>query len=93
MTNDDLLAKSLDYVVNVVAEGTEDVKSVRINDGFIKVSNLGTGFLLIERSVFDIMIAKYPDQKYENDIEGYDIPQTKGNFYLFRTWIKFQVRF
>ena len=49
LTNDELLAKSLDYVVNVVAEGTEDVKSVNIKNGFIKVSNLGTGFMLIER--------------------------------------------
>ena len=83
LTNDELLAKSLDYVVNVVAEGNEDVKSVNIQNGFVRVSNLGTGFLLIERSVFDIMVAKYPEQNYENDIEGYDIPQTKGNFYLF----------
>jgi hypothetical protein len=83
LTNDELLAKSLDYVVNVVAEGNEDVKSVNIQNGFVRVSNLGTGFLLIERSVFDIMVAKYPEQNYENDIDGYDIPQTKGNFYLF----------
>ena len=83
LTNDDLLAKSLDYVVNVIAEGDEEVKAVNIENGFVKVSNLGTGFLLIERSVFDIMTAKYPDQKYENDISGYDMPETKGNFYLF----------
>jgi hypothetical protein len=83
LSNDELLAKSLDYVVNVVAEGSEDVKSVNIKNGFIKVSNLGTGFMLIERSVIDIMIAKYPEQKYENDIEGYSNPLTDGNFYLF----------
>ena len=33
--------------------------------------------MLIERSVIDIMIAKYPEQKYENDIGRFFL-----NFYV-----------
>jgi hypothetical protein len=45
-----------------------------------------TGFLLIKRDAIVKMIAKYPDKKYKNDIDGY--AQGEDNFYdLFPTSI------
>lgn len=83
MSNEEVLAKSLHYAVNVIAESNSDQKSAQIYDGFVKVNNIATGFLLIQKEVIQELIKNFPDEKYENDCEGYDSPQTKNNFYTF----------
>jgi len=80
---DDLHPQGLDYVVNIVAEENRGQKEVPIRDGFVKVMNIGTGFLMIKKKAIRKMIEKYPNDTYMNDISGYDSDQTKGNFYLF----------
>ena len=81
--HEDLLSRSLDYVVNIVAEENKGQREVPIDNGFVKVQNIGTGFLLIKRHVFDTLRKAYPNDIYQNDISGYDSPETKNNFWLF----------
>ncbi len=38
--------------------------------GFKKVNYAGTGFMCIERQVFETMIEKYPDLKYQSDVRA-----------------------
>jgi hypothetical protein len=46
--------------------GTYDLKD---NDkGFKKVNYAGTGFMCIERKVFDTIIEKYPEIEYQSDV-------------------------
>jgi|TARA_B100000959_G_scaffold217726_1_gene229720 hypothetical protein len=68
-----LKASSLKYAVNF-----EDVKNIKIIDGFAKVKNGGTGFMLIKRHVFEKMIENYPEIKYETNDYGtlYDFFKT-----------------
>ncbi len=64
-----------DYVLNV--EGG----NIPIQRGFIKCKYIGTGFMLIKRQVIEKMIEAYPETKYNNDIQGYDTPELRNNFY------------
>ncbi len=54
-----------------------------VDDGFIEVAAIGTGFMLIRRDVFDIMRSKLPDSTYVNDIAGYENVFTNNKFYTF----------
>ena len=76
-------AMSLNYMVNYLLVETENGQALNIDNNFVEVSNLATGFLMIERSVFDKLKEARPEDKYVNDIAGYNNPQTKDNFYLF----------
>jgi hypothetical protein len=79
----DLLAQSLHYAVNVISESNSDQSKAQIHDGFVKVSNIATGFLMIQKEVILELVENFPNEKYENDCEGYDSPETKDNFYTF----------
>ena len=81
--NNNLMAKSLDYAVNIFAEPDNGNYKAQVIDGWVKVSNIATGFLLIEKNVFEIMKEKYSDGKYINDVEGYMSEETNDNFYNF----------
>ena len=65
------------YVFDRVPSGKEIVDfviagEVQLNaEGLIESTYLPTGFLMINKSVFIEMMAKYPELKYENDINGY----------------------
>lgn len=76
-------AKSLNYMVNYHMVQTEQGQALNIENDFIEVNNLATGFLMIQRSVFEKLVEVRPQDKYVNDISGYDNEYTKGNFYLF----------
>jgi hypothetical protein len=54
------------YTVNTGKAG-EDVELVIDSDGFMKVREAPTGFLCIRRSVFDRLIAAYPQFQYVPD--------------------------
>jgi hypothetical protein len=46
-----------------------------IRDGFVRVEEVGCGFLLLERRVLDQLIARYGDElRYVNDVAGYGEP-------------------
>ncbi len=64
-----------EYVLNM------DGGNVPIQRGFIKIRYAGTGMLLIKRSVIEKMVEAYPETKYVNDIQGYDLPELRNNFY------------
>ena len=58
------------YPVNTGRLG-EDVDLIVDGDGFMKVREAPTGFMLIKRQVFDRLIANYPELKYVPDwLEG-----------------------
>jgi hypothetical protein len=81
--------KALDYVVNIVAEDKSTVTessaghTAQIVNGFIRVENAGTGFMMIKRNVFIKMKESYPELIYVNDVAGYNSPDTQGQFYGF----------
>lgn len=88
-----LMAKSLDYVFNPVyhQEKTEDGRiklTATVNNGMIKVKDLGTGFMLIKKSVIEIMMYKYEHLQYKNNVAGYHSDKAADYFYtLFDTEI------
>lgn len=88
-----LMAKSLDYVFNPIynQEKDEDGKvklTATINNGMVKVKNLGTGFMMIKKSVIEIMMYKYEELKYRNNVAGYHSEECEDFFYtLFDTEI------
>lgn len=67
---------SYDYVFNV-----DRVNNVQITNGFMKVKYIGTGCMMIKRDVLVRMRDAYPETKYNNDIEGYNTPELRDNFY------------
>lgn len=59
------------YTANTGAPNDGDVLNVTVQpDGFLKVDQVPTGFMLIKRSVFEQMIAAYPDYQYVPDNIG-----------------------
>ncbi len=49
----------------VASKGPNGAKNIEIRDGFVQVRGVGTGILLIERSVFERIRARFPDQWVE----------------------------
>ncbi|MBR20278.1 MAG: hypothetical protein CMA64_09085 [Euryarchaeota archaeon] len=43
-------------------------KGAERNGSLLEVDDIGTGFLLIKRSVFDTMMSKFPNLKYNNSL-------------------------
>jgi hypothetical protein len=50
----------------VGSPGSDGEKSVEVKDGFVQVTGVGTGIMLIERSVFERIRERYPDQWVAN---------------------------
>lgn len=88
-----LMAKSLDYVFNPVynQEKADDGKvklTATVQNGMIKVKDLGTGFMMIKKSVIEIMMYKYEELQYRNNVAGYHSDSAADYFYtLFDTEI------
>lgn len=88
-SDEELMAKSLHYVVNFkpinvsTNEHGQKVTQVNIEDGFAEVSELGTGFMMIRRSVFDKMRQAFPDDTYVNDLDLMKEDEFKDKFWLF----------
>jgi hypothetical protein len=72
----------IDYVVNVSDSDVEPNGTVKIENGLIRASRLGTGFMLIKRDVFNKMFAAYPQTKFVNNI-GLDIKYNPFMYALF----------
>ena len=75
---ENLEAKSHTYVVNILQlEGNK----IQVTNGFIPVSYVGTGFMMIKRGVVEKMVEKFPETKYINDVRGYDRGNNSETFY------------
>jgi hypothetical protein len=75
-----------DYVVNVSPDVVDEKGQLKVENGLIPVSRLGTGFMLIKRSVFEKHMAAYPNTKFTNNI-GLDPKYNKWCFSFFDCWI------
>jgi hypothetical protein len=75
------------YVLDRVFQGEEIVDfvisgNVELNSqGLIECTYAPTGFLMINRSVFQKMMSAYPHLKYRNDIDGYGNLDTFYDFF------------
>lgn len=75
-----------DYAINFKFKDRQ-AKTVAVENGLIELHDAGTGFMMIKREAILRMIEKYPELKYNNDVQmnGVDL---KDNFYaLFDTMI------
>ena len=85
-TNQQIGALGSDYAINFKFQDRQN-KTVAVENGLIKLHDAGTGFMMIKRETILMMIEKYPELKYNNDVQmgGVDL---KDNFYaLFDTMI------
>jgi len=85
----DILTKSLDYNFNfkkseLKQDSASSSPSIKVENGFIKVGEAATGFLMIKREVLLKMKTSFPELKYVNDVVGYNMNESmKDNFFLF----------
>ena len=88
IAEDMLMAKSLDYVFNPVYQVADGKLTAQVNDGMVKVKDIGTGFMLIKKECLDVLIARHPNLQYVNNVAGYHSPKADQYFYtLFDTAI------
>jgi len=81
VNNEYLEQMSHDYALNIVTKIDNGAVSIPIVNGFMKVSYVATGFLLIKREVLEKMVKAHPEYKYNNDVGGYDNGKNKEYFY------------
>ena len=78
----------LDYVFNPVYQVVDGKLTAQVQNGMIKVKDIGTGFMLIKKSVIEIMMYKYEELQYKNNVAGYHTDKCADYFYtLFDTEI------
>jgi hypothetical protein len=83
LKDDELMAKSLDYVFNPIYHKEGDNVVIKLDNGMAQVKDIGTGFMLIRKSAIHKMIAKFPDTKYRNNVAGYSQGQNKADDYFY----------
>jgi len=71
LKDDELMAKSLDYVFNPIYHKEGENVVIKLENGMAMVKDIGTGFMLIRKSAIFKMIDKFPDTKYRNNVAGY----------------------
>ena len=81
LKDEELMAKSLDYVFNPIYHQDGDNVVIRVENGMAQVKDIGTGFMMINKSVIRKMILKYPDTKYKNNVSGYGQQNMNDCFY------------
>ena len=80
---------SLSFAFNLHGKSQKlDNNEIQVKEGFIQVEHAATGLMLIKREVFDQMMEAFPEDKYVNDVGGYDNQFSKDNFWLFFDCIK-----
>lgn len=66
---DDLKDAGANYALNFDWNVKDDnTKSLKIENGLVKLKDAATGFMLIKRSVFERMIEEYPELYFNNDL-------------------------
>ena len=83
ITDDELLAKSVDYVFNPVYYKEDGKIVAKTENGMVRVKDVATGFMMIKRNVFTTLMYKYPELKYKNNVAGYHTKETADYFYTF----------
>ena len=83
LKDDELMAKSLDYVFNPIYHKEGDNVVIKLDNGMAQVKDIGTGFMLIRKSVITKMIKKFPDTKYKNNVAGYSQSQNSTDDYFY----------
>jgi hypothetical protein len=81
LKDDELMAKSLDYVFNPIYHQDGPNVVIRVENGMAQVKDIGTGFMMIQKSVIRKMITKYSDLKYRNNVAGYGNEKMNDYFY------------
>ena len=81
--NNLLLAKSLDYVFNPVYFKNGDNLIAQVENGLVKVKDIGTGFMMIKKSVIETMFFKFPELQYRNNVAGYYSENTNIEEYFY----------
>jgi hypothetical protein len=81
LRDDELMAKSLDYVFNPIYHQEAGNVVIRLENGMAQVKDIGTGFMMIQKSVIRKMMAKYPETKYKNNVAGYGQGNMNDYFY------------
>lgn len=88
ISDDELVHRSGKYVINVHSSEVDRKSVGSVKDGFVKVANVGTGFLLIRRDVFETLMQHYPEQQYANDIGTFNgKPEADNMWAFFDTWL------
>ncbi len=87
LSDKDIAALGSDYAINFKFE-TRELKTIKVENGLIKLHDAGTGFMMIKREAILKMINAYPELKYNNDVAIGNGDQLKDKFYaLFDTMI------
>ena len=81
LSDDELMAKSLDYVFNPIYHKEGENVVIKLNNGMAQVKDIGTGFMLISKSVITKMCKKYPETKFMNNVAGYGQNNVGDYFY------------
>ena len=81
MSEDELLAASLQYNLNV-----KDPNKILLEKGFIEVLDGPTGFMLIKRNVFKQMAEKYPDLQFKPDQHINQSHETEFDYHKTSNW-------
>lgn len=81
---DNLLSKSLRYVVNPVKDKKGEVS---VENGALNIYDAGTGFMLIKRSVFEKMFEAYPDLYYQDDTGSLKGEERSNTYALFNSYV------
>jgi len=83
LKDDELMAKSLDYVFNPIYHKEGDNVVIKLDNGMAQVKDIGTGFMLIRKSAIHKMIAKFPETKFRNNVAGYGQGQNSTDDYFY----------
>lgn len=90
-TEDEMKKDGIKYVINFntdieddnVKRSTDTHLSIKVENGFIRVKDSGTGFMLIHKRVFERMKDEYKDiELYKNNIDMYSDAKPE-NFYTY----------
>jgi hypothetical protein len=81
LKDDELMAKSLDYVFNPIYHHQDNNIIIHVENGMAQVKDIGTGFMMIQKSVIIKMIEKMPETKYKNNVAGYGQNNMNDYFY------------
>jgi hypothetical protein len=80
MQDHDLRLLLMHYVFNPLPAKPGDPLPA---DGYVKVFDAATGFMMIKRRVFDVMREKYPHMKYRSDMPAHKGSPVEDHFWLF----------
>lgn len=81
LRDDELMAKSLDYVFNPIYYKDGNNIIIKVENGMAQVKEIGTGFMMIHKTAIHKMIEKFPETKYKNNVAGYGQDNMGDYFY------------